>query len=222
MKTILLFAACAAALMGCAQTETAVRVNCTRAFGTGMHTYAFAGDPASPSDAEDERYASAIAHRLAELGYTAAPAKAARYRIALSYATRPASVGVAYPSCAGGPPCGETALPAGFVWPGAQTYIHSLTLRFFDRADGSEPYSISVTKRDREPDSTHDIDYLVTGALARLPFATATRSDDGDRGKLATSATSADCDGHADWKVTFLKGGTDATPRVARMTSLPH
>jgi hypothetical protein len=207
MKTILLFAACAAALTGCAGNETAVRAHATRDFGTGPRTYALERDAATGTDVETDGYASAIERRLAELGFAAAPRGAARYRLALSQETRPASVGVDYSRCADGAPCGAAVLPPGFEWPGQKAYIHSLTLRFFDRTDGREAYKVSVTKRDGAPDARRDVDDLVASALARMPFA------------LAEGGT-GDPEGKTDWKVTLRKPGGDAAARVMRIAPL--
>lgn len=209
MKTILLLAACTAALMGCAGNETAVRATALRDFGTGQRTFALANDSARTSDIEANDFASAIERRLAELGFAAAPIDAARYRLAVSHETRPASVGVRYSRCADGAPCGAAILPPGFEWPGQKAYIHSLTLRFFDRADGSEVYKVSATKRDGAPDARRDIDDLVASALARLPFAQ-TETGAGDPGRKT------------DWKVTLSKPGADAGAgaRVTRIVPL--
>lgn len=200
MKTILLLAACAAALMGCAGNEAAVRASAIRDFGTGPRTYALQSDAATTSDAETKDYASAVERRLAELGFAAAPADAARYRVALSRETRPAAVGVGYTRCADGASCGAAMLPPGFDWPGRKAYIHSLTLRFFDRTDGHEAYKVSATKRDQAPDARHAIDDLVASALARLPFAQA----------------------QADWKVTLSKPAADTAVRVTRIAPLAN
>lgn len=207
MKTTLLFAACAAALMGCAGNETAVRAHAVRDFGTAQRTYALDRDGAASADVETNGYASAIERRLAELGFAAAPIDAARYRLAVSHATRPASVGVDYSRCADGAPCGAVELPPGFEWPGQKAYIHSLTLRFFDRTDGREAYKVSVTKRDGAPDARRDVDDLVASALARLPFALAGAVEGGPEGKT-------------DWKVTLSQPGADAAARVTRIAPL--
>ncbi|RDU96832.1 DUF4136 domain-containing protein [Trinickia dinghuensis] len=202
MKKILLLAACAAALTGCAGTRTAVRASSGDAFGNGARTYALASDSAA-SDDESRRYASAIERRLTELGFAAEPEKTARYRVELAHETRPASVGIGYTHCADDVPCGAAVLPAGFEWPGTTTYVHSLTLRFFDHADGRETYKVSATKRDRDPGAARDIDDLVASALARLPFA-------------PTGARN----GPTDWKVTLRQAGTDAVPRVMGIAPL--
>jgi hypothetical protein len=204
MKTTLLLAAFAAALTGCTGIQTAVRASAGHAFGSGVRTYALASDaaiPAAPGD-EDARYAAAVEHRLAALGFMAAPELGARYRVVLSHETRPASVGVGYSRCADGFPCGAPVLPPGFEWPG-RAYLHSLTLRFFDRADGREAYKVSVTKRDRDPGAVRDIDALVASALAQLPF--------GAEGAHP---------GQTDWKVTLRQAATDAAPSVARVAPL--
>lgn len=201
MKTILLLAACAAALSGCAGTQIAVRAHSDLGASGGPRTYAFAdGSGAATGDGRDD-FASKVGHRLAELGFTPAPAPAARYRIALSQDTRPATVGIAYADCAEGPPCGTPNVPQGFEWPGATRYIHSLTLRFFDSGDGHETYSVSAAKRDRDPGVKRDIDDLVAGALARFPF------DDRDprTGELAAKT---------DWIVTLGKPRADSAPQV--------
>lgn len=211
MKTMLLLAACAAVLTGCAGTGTAVRARAAHDFGAGARSYAFAPDAGRASDEDDRRFAPEIERRLAELGFVVAPEESARYRLALSHDTRPASVGVDYTACAAGAPCGpaQTAHTAGFPWPGTVAYVHSLTLRFFDRADGREAYEVSVTKRDREPDSKLAAAALVTSALARLPFDAAAA----DKGGVAR-------DSRADWQVTLREAGPQAPPRVTRIAPL--
>jgi hypothetical protein len=209
MKTILLLAACAAALSGCAGTQVAVRAHSDRGAGAGARTYAFAEDSGAASSDGRADFASAVGHRLAELGFAPAPASAARYRIALSHETRPASVGIAYADCADGTPCGTPNAPQGFEWPGATRYIHSLTLRFFDSADGRETYSVSAAKRDRDPGVARDIDDLVAGALARFPFT----DMDAGTGELAAKA---------DWQVTLSQPQADRAPQVTRIAPVKH
>jgi hypothetical protein len=206
MKTSLLAAACAAALTGCAGIQTAVRASAAPEFGSGARTYVFASDAAAlagPAGEEDARYAAAIERRLAELGFAADTEQHARYRVALSHETRPASVGIGRTACADGMPCGAPVLPPGFEWPGQTDYVHSLTLRFFDRTDGREAYKVSVTRRDRDRDARRDIDALVASALAQLPFAQA-----GAR------------QGQTDWKVTLRQAEGDAAPRVTGVAPL--
>lgn len=209
MKTTLLLAACAAALTACAGTETAVRANSAHDFGTGVRTYAFAREYAAQSDGEEALYARAIGRRLAQYGFAAEPAKTARYRLVLSHETRPATVVIGYARCADEIPCGAAAPPSGMQWPGAMTYVHSLTLRFFDLADGHEAYKVSATKRDRDPDARRDIDVLVGSALARLPFEDSGHPNDRSEGSNSS-----------DWKVTLRRIETDAAPRVTRIAPL--
>lgn len=171
-------------------------------------TYAIATSSAAVSDDEDARYVPPIERGLAQYGFTAEPAAAARYRLVLSHETRPARVGIRYRDCAAAAPCGEAVLPRGFAWPGAGDYVHSLTLRFFDLADGREAYKVSATKRDRDADARRDVDALVQSALARLPFAAVGRRDD-------VNAAS-------DWKVTLEETKRDGGPRVTTIAPLAH
>lgn len=215
MRPILLLATCMAVLTGCAGTETAVRVRSVPGFGPGERTYALADPlPDATDRKDDERFASAIARRLAVLGYVAAPMDTARYRVALSYDTHPAAVTVVDARCAGDEPCGAPAplRAPGFVWPGAKTYVHSLTLRFFDRADGREVYAVSASERDREPHADHAIGYLVVGALARVPFVERAPND----GKATIGAKR-----RYGWKVKFGKDETRGEPRVRDVAVLP-
>lgn len=209
MKTILLLAACAAALSGCAGTQIAVRAHSEQGAGAGARTYAFAQESGAASGGGRDDFEAAVGHRLAELGFAPAPASAARYRIALSHETRPASVGIAYADCADGTPCGTPNAPQGFEWPGATRYVHSLTLRFFDSADGRETYSVSAAKRDRDSGVGRDIDDLVAGALARFPFT------DIDAGTGELNAKT-------DWQVTLSKPQGDRAPQVAGIAPLKH
>lgn len=219
MKSILLLAACAIAVLvtGCAGPQTAVRARATQDFGKGARTYAFVQNPEGAVDGGETRFTSAIARRLAELGFVSTPAQSARYRVALSYDTHPASVHVDYVACAGRAPCGtaDTGRTPGFPWPGATAYVHSLTLRFFDRTDGREAYEVSATKRDRELDAGHAAGYLVAGALARLPFARA--PEEGENAK-----TAGELERGADWKVTLSEenGATGTAPRITGISPL--
>lgn len=215
MRLILLLAACVAVATGCAGPQTAVRVRSVPGFGPGEHTYAFVDASSDATDRQDDaRYASAVARRLAALGYVAAPMDAARYRVALSYDTHPAAVLIADARCAGDAPCGAPAplRAAGFVWPGAKTYVHSLTVRFFDRAAGREVYAVSASERDREPHADHAIDYLVVGALARVPFEENAPND---------GSATVDAKRTSEWKVTFGKDETPGEPRVRGVAALP-
>ena len=214
MRPILLLAACAAVLTGCAGTETAVRVRAAPGLSPGEHTYAFAESPPGVLDPDEVRWEAAVAGRLAQFGFVAAPAPSAQYRVALSHDTRLASVAVVDARCAETSPCGapQPLRAPGFPWPGMQTYAHSLTLRFFDHADGREIYAVSATKRDREPSASVAIDALVASALARVPFQRETR---GEAGR-------ADADGATEWKVTLRMGDRDAEPRVSGVAPMPR
>jgi hypothetical protein len=216
MKSILLLAACCAVLTGCAGIETAVRANAAPGFGGGERTYALAADTHGAAGSHDERYAQAVTRRLAELGYVAAPMQAARYRVVLSYDTHPASVAIGEARCVDAAPCGAPAplRAPGFPWPGAKTYAHSLTLRFFDRTGGREVYHVSATQRDREPGSLEAVDFLVAGALARMPFAGATRRPADGNGNGDRAAPS-------EWKITLQASGHDSEPRVTGIAVLP-
>lgn len=215
MRSILLLAACCAALSACAGTETAVRASAAPGFGAGERTYAFATDRAGTVSGDDDRYATAVARRLAGLGYVAAPMQTARYRIALSHDTHPAGIAIADARCIDEKPCGAPAplRAPGFPWPGVKTFVHSLTLRFFDRADGREVYEVSVTERDRQPSSLQAVDFLVASALARMPFAIGTRQDGSAAGDVAQ---------RSEWKVTLGENGSGAEPHVAGIALLPH
>ncbi len=215
MKSILLLTACMAALTGCAGIEMAVRADATPDFGAAERTYAFAGTQSDAAEGDDAAYAPAVARRLAALGYVAAPAQTARYRVALSHDTRSPSISVAYTDCAGGTPC-DTARPPpapGFPWLGAKTYVHSLTLRFFDRVDGREVYTVSVAKRDRERSAQRAADDLVAAALARAPFESGTQSERGDGDRR---------NGRTDWKVTLRENGPNGPPSVTGIAPVPH
>lgn len=217
MRTILLLAACCAALSACAGTETAVRASAAPGLGAGERTYAFAIEREGGVSGDDERYAAAVARRLAGWGYVAAPMQAAHYRVALSHDTHPAGVAITDARCIAGKPCGAPAplRAPGFPWPGVKTYAHSLTVRFFDRADGREVYHVSVTKRDRDPGSLAAVDFLVAGAFARMPFASG-------GGTQPEGSRTADRGQQSEWKVTLGENGSDAEPRVTGIALLPR
>lgn len=214
MRPILLLAACAAVLTGCAGTETAVRVRAAPGFNPGEHTYAFAESLQGVVDPDAARWEAAVAGRLAQVGFVAAPAPSAHYRVALSHDTHPASVAVLDAHCAETSPCGAPPplRAPGFPWPGMKTYAHSLTLRFFDRDDGREVYAVSATKRDREPRAAVAIDALVASALARVPFQSETLRE----------ASGANENRATEWKVTLREGDRNAEPRVSGVSPMPR
>lgn len=215
MRQILLLAACVAVLTGCAGTETAVRVRAAPGLSSGEHTYAFADSPPGVADPDKMRWEAAVARRLAQFGFSAAPARSAQYRVALSHDTRLASATLAYAPCAGASPCGPPPplRAPGFPWPGMKTYAHSLTLRFFDRADGREIYAVSATKRDRESSASAAVDALVASALARVPFQRETPNEAG---------SDAEGGGPTEWKVTLREGERDTEPRVTGVAPMPR
>lgn len=168
----------AAMLPGCADVRSDVHVSmpsvpsAPSGFGDGERTYALARQPlratdANPLDAECE---SLVQQALGRRGFAAAPTGGARYRLSVAYDTHAAAVGVADEDCAAGGDCGERAKEP-FAWPGVRTFVHSLTLRFFDQTSGREVYKASASSRDRDAGSGDAMPYLVESALARVPFA---------------------------------------------------
>jgi Domain of unknown function (DUF4136) len=161
-----------AMLAGCAGIESEVRASLpdASALDAGPRTYVFADSPVTPPSADAARYASAIAHALATQGFDAATGTRARLRISFAYDTRPESVSIVDDACAAQAPCAPRQPAGSFRWPGRERFVHSLTLRFFDRASGREVYKVSASSRVGEAESPSAITYLVQSVFARMPY----------------------------------------------------
>jgi hypothetical protein len=77
--------------------------------------------------------------------------------------------------CAPHDECEAKQRPLSFRWFGRERFVHSLTVRFFDRATGREIYKVSVSSRDREADSRSAVANLVQSAFAHLPYSGSAR-----------------------------------------------
>lgn len=168
----------AAALGGCAvRSDVAASLSSSASadFGAGSRTYAFSRAAYPAVDEATREYESAIAESLRRHGFLAASEAEARYRVSLSYETHEQSIAVGSGGCSTGSDCGGPTMEGGegpilVTWPWQRAFVHSLTLRFFDRTNGSERYKVSATYRDHEPSAREALPYLVESALARLPY----------------------------------------------------
>ncbi|MEK6348040.1 MAG: DUF4136 domain-containing protein [Burkholderia sp.] len=183
MKTIramgMIGAGCAVALLaGCAAPTTGVSVTGQPAgFGAAGQTYELTRTDAQDGNAHYARVETLVRDALARDGYRLADAgQAARYRLAIAYATQPAALALGAPCPPDSGPCsdapglrvdGSAPFPLPFAGP---VYRHLLTLRFVDRSSGATAYQVTAAARDRQPDALAAMPLLVRSALAKLPF----------------------------------------------------
>jgi hypothetical protein len=192
VKRLLICAAFGAAMLsGCADVKTDVRASNAPSAGFGdERTYELVRAPSQDESPLQTQYESLVRDELGQHGFAGgggqAPGSAAsaagaqdaaappaagrsRYLVSLAYDTHPAAVRAASGECASAD-CGEPS-PAGLSWPGMHPFVHSLTLRFFERATGLEAYRVTVSARDHDADPLHAGPYLVKSAFAQFPFA---------------------------------------------------
>ncbi|WP_254699851.1 DUF4136 domain-containing protein [Trinickia violacea] len=199
VKRFFVCAAFAAAMLsGCADVNTDVRASGVPAGFGGERTYELVRAPSQGESPLQTQYEALVRDELAQRGFVGgqpsdgqassatAPAVAAqaqgqggdassqaaghaRYLVSLAYETHPAAVRAANGECASAG-CGDSS-SSGFSWPGMHPFVHSLTLRFFERATGREVYRVTVSTRDHDADPLHASPYLVKSAFAQLPFA---------------------------------------------------
>jgi len=163
-------------LAGCAGIESDVSASLPDAsvLDAGPRTYAFAHSPVAPAGA-DAAYESAIADALAKHDFDAVPGVHARLRVSFAYDTHAQPVSIVDEACAPHDECEAKQRPLSFGWPGRERFVHSLTLRFFDRATGREIYKVSVSSKDSEADSRSAVTNLVESAFAHLPYSGSSR-----------------------------------------------
>lgn len=163
--------------------------------------YRFVSMPVQTEAGVAAPYEAMLRDGLAKRGFVEAQGEpdAARYLVSVAWATRPADVTVTTKiDCPDGQ---DDCLPAQgptFSWFG-RSYVHTLTLRFFALPDGTEAYRVSVVKRDRNADTREGLPYLVTGALARLPYA-----------------------GASQWRVKFRETGEPGNALAGAMSTMPE
>lgn len=175
----------AAALTGCA-VKSDVRASLWSAadLTAQPRTYVLSHAPYPAADGVRAQYESVVAESLNRHGFVVAGADEARYRLSVSYETHEQSIAAGGSVCSAGGDCGDAGKrsnddgedheggPTLLSWPWQHTFVHSLTLRFFDRASGRELYKVSATNRDHEASPLVSLHYLVESALARLPYPT--------------------------------------------------
>lgn len=155
------------ALAGCAGVTANIAATGTLPAASAAATnYRFVETPAQADAGEPLPGEPLLRAGLAQRGFTEGAPDAARYLVSVAWATRPADVTVVEGDCSAG--CEPSARPA-LPWFG-RPYVHTLALRFFALPEGREVYKVSAVKRDRNADAQQAVPYLVTGALARLPF----------------------------------------------------
>lgn len=171
-------------------------------------TYSLARTSLQATDPAHQRYEERVRDELAGYGFVAASPDSAplpHYRLSIAYDTHPVSVGIKEGGCGGsGTNVANKGTDAVGCVPlevrptvGHGPYLHSLTLRFFDWANGREVYKVSTTERDGDEDATGATPYLVKSALAKFPYA-----------------------GHPDWRVKLREVGADGAPEVVSVEPL--
>jgi hypothetical protein len=206
-----IFLACAIAvvattLSGCAYVQTDVRVTGSAGLSETGRTFSLARTSPQSGDPGHGRYEAQVRDALIEHGFVEAAPDAVprpRYRVSIAHDTHPATAGIAEADCGHADPnladngtAGCTPVEAKPVI-GRGTYVHSLTLRFFDWADGSEVYKVAVAERDDEKDAASAAPYLVKSAFAKLPYTE-----------------------HPDWRVKLREAKTPGAPEVISVTPL--
>ena len=166
-----------AMLAGCAGIESDVRASLpdASAFDAGPRTYAFAHSPVAPAGEDAARYESAIADALAKHDFDAVPDARARLRVSVAYDTHAEPVSVLDEACKAQDECQASQPSLSFRWLGRKRFVHSLTLRFFDRATGLEIYKVSASSRDGEAQSPATAACLVQSAFAQMPYGGSSR-----------------------------------------------
>ncbi|PMS38540.1 uncharacterized protein DUF4136 [Trinickia symbiotica] len=174
----------AAALTGCAvKSDVRASLSSSADLTADPRTYVLVHAPYPAADGVRAQYESVVAESLHRHGFVAAGADEARYRLSVSYETHEQSIEAGGGVCSAGGDCGDAGKgsnedgeshegPALLSWPWQHTFVHSLTLRFFERASGREIYKVSATNRDHEASPLVSLRYLVESALARLPYPT--------------------------------------------------
>jgi len=140
-------------------------------------TYALARSPFAESSTESQ-YEALVRAALGKHRFTAAREDEARYRVSLAYETHAQETSVARgasAACQSSGQCGcagngaQKEIPV-FSWPWQPTFVHSVTLRFFERASGTEVYKVCAISLDHDPAPQRAMPYLVESALSRLPY----------------------------------------------------
>ncbi|CAN7561308.1 DUF4136 domain-containing protein [Trinickia sp. LjRoot230] len=163
----------AAVIAGCASIESDVRASSDPAVRLEPQSsgYVLEPGPLPAMRAGAAGYEAAVRQALAQRGFEAAPEAQARYRVSLAYETHPNSIALLEGNhCAENGDCREPPRSWLFLWPGQKAFVHSLTLRFFDRASGHEVYKVVASSRDRYADVGRAMPYLIESVFARMPY----------------------------------------------------
>lgn len=182
-----------AVIAGCAGIESDVRASSDPAARLEPQSSRYVLDPGPlpAMRASAAGYETAVRNALAQHGFEAAPDEQARYRVSLAYETHPDSIALLEGNnCVEKGDCREPPRSWLFLWPGQKAFVHSLTLRFFDRVSGHEVYKVVASSRDRCADAGRAMPYLIESVFARMPYP-----------------------GHGNWRVK-LRPGKDGTMPV--------
>jgi hypothetical protein len=183
-------------LAGCAGLSADVHTNGSDRAALalqGEQTYAIARTQPQQESTDFVQAEQLLRDELTQRGFADTAGKPAHYLVSIAYSTRPASIGVGGNDCAPAD-CARGSDGLGALLLGRE-YQHSLTLRFFEHASGTERYKVSAVFVDRDADPVHAMPVLVKTALAKLPF-----------------------DEPADWRVKFSIDKVSGVPNVESMT----
>jgi len=158
-------------LAGCAGVTDDIAVNGTLpAQAHQAVKYSFAHTPAQTESGAKLPYEALLRDGLATRGFVEGKPDAAQYLVSVAWASRPVNVTAQAQGECDGPGGCPSKGASGFGWFGPK-WTHTMTLRFFALPAGTEAYRVTVVKRDRNADAQAALPYLVTGALAQLPYA---------------------------------------------------
>jgi hypothetical protein len=156
------------ALAGCVGIRTDVLTSQTQKGLQLDYSYTIARSPVQAMSPDAARYEALVRNELARYGLVAAQEERAGYVLSIAYDTRPENIAVDPDACKI-QSC-STANGSRFFAPHYRWH-HSLTLRFFDPANGDEVYKVCATSSDTSANPRDAAPYLVTSAFAQLPFA---------------------------------------------------
>ncbi|WP_455288978.1 DUF4136 domain-containing protein [Cupriavidus necator] len=160
----------AVSISGCADVNIHVHTSGPPEALHDGKTYALVRTPSQEVSPQHAQHEALVSHEMAKFSYAEAPLNIAHYRVSIAYETRPTVVNVSGKVSAGAVVNEQCSRPNSLLHVFRDVYRHALTLRFFDRKSGREPYKVTATRCDHDADPTRAMPYLVSTALARIPF----------------------------------------------------
>ncbi|MFM0287887.1 DUF4136 domain-containing protein [Paraburkholderia megapolitana] len=184
-RATLLLAALTVMLSGCTTYVTSrVTAFSDWSGSDATRTYAFTRTAAQQNNLEQATYEQLVADELATHAFRRVDAAEARYLVGLTYSTRAGTVTVSEPVYANpwaGPfpgywgrpfdPWGPYGpFPAGYVNQNYPVSVHTLGIRFTERATGKEVYNVTARTSTDEPSLVGAMPYLARSALDAFPL----------------------------------------------------